>query len=219
MFFEHSCSLEKFKFLQNQHENPIPTGCLIELETVRNMLEALKLLHPAQSNFQIFACQTEEMQLLTSSGSVEMIPSKPRLQEALSLAENSVLSQAYHQQAQGFVFYQVFHGIRLRSKWLLRLQVCPHLAQAVLEQKTAAPIQRPTAGSIVAQIDEALEAWQNLPAQHCRKSNHYIVQELYERGVFQVKGSVNLVADRLRISKHTVYLYLRKLRRTKEMNL
>lgn len=42
--------------------------------------------------------------------------------------------------------------------------------------------------------------------------NRHIVLNLYEKGIFDIKDSVNQVADRLNISKHTVYLYIRQFK-------
>ncbi|UJF19202.1 transcriptional regulator [Vibrio sp. SS-MA-C1-2] len=40
--------------------------------------------------------------------------------------------------------------------------------------------------------------------------NRQIVMDLYEKGIFDIKDAINRVADRLDISKHTVYLYIRQ---------
>lgn len=42
--------------------------------------------------------------------------------------------------------------------------------------------------------------------------NRQIVLNLYEKGIFDIKDSINQVADRLNISKHTVYLYIRQFK-------
>lgn len=42
--------------------------------------------------------------------------------------------------------------------------------------------------------------------------NRLIVLNLYEKGIFDIKDAVNQVADRLDISKHTVYLYIRQFK-------
>lgn len=42
--------------------------------------------------------------------------------------------------------------------------------------------------------------------------NRQIVLNLYEKGIFDIKDAVNQVADRLNISKHTVYLYIRQFK-------
>jgi len=40
--------------------------------------------------------------------------------------------------------------------------------------------------------------------------NRQIVMNLYDKGIFDIKDAINRVADRLNISKHTVYLYIRQ---------
>lgn len=42
--------------------------------------------------------------------------------------------------------------------------------------------------------------------------NRQIVLNLYEKRIFDIKDAVNHVADRLNISKHTVYLYIRQFK-------
>ncbi|OOF29360.1 MULTISPECIES: helix-turn-helix transcriptional regulator [Salinivibrio] len=40
--------------------------------------------------------------------------------------------------------------------------------------------------------------------------NRQIVMALYDKGIFDIKDAIHRVADRLNISKHTVYLYVRQ---------
>lgn len=42
--------------------------------------------------------------------------------------------------------------------------------------------------------------------------NRKIITALFERGVFDMKEAIQLVADKLGISRHTVYLYIRQLK-------
>lgn len=42
--------------------------------------------------------------------------------------------------------------------------------------------------------------------------NRQIVLSLYEKGIFDIKDSINQVAERLNISRHTVYLYIRQFK-------
>ena len=46
--------------------------------------------------------------------------------------------------------------------------------------------------------------------------NRQIVLSLYEKGIFDIKDAINLVADRLAISRHTVYLYIRQIKQEQE---
>lgn len=42
--------------------------------------------------------------------------------------------------------------------------------------------------------------------------NRQIVISLYEKGIFDIKDAINSVAERLDISRHTVYLYIRQIK-------
>ncbi|MFZ4832604.1 helix-turn-helix transcriptional regulator [Rouxiella sp. Mn2063] len=42
--------------------------------------------------------------------------------------------------------------------------------------------------------------------------NRQVVLNLYEKGIFDIKDAINQVAERLNISKHTVYLYIRQFK-------
>lgn len=46
--------------------------------------------------------------------------------------------------------------------------------------------------------------------------NRQIVVSLYEKGIFDIKDAINLVAERLNISRHTVYLYIRQIKQDQE---
>ena len=46
--------------------------------------------------------------------------------------------------------------------------------------------------------------------------NRQIVLSLYEKGIFDIKDAINLVAERLDISRHTVYLYIRQIKHEQE---
>lgn len=39
---------------------------------------------------------------------------------------------------------------------------------------------------------------------------------ILRKGVFDIKDAINLVAERLNISRHTVYLYIRQLKQDQE---
>lgn len=46
--------------------------------------------------------------------------------------------------------------------------------------------------------------------------NRQIVLSLFEKGIFDIKDAINLVADRLNISRHTVYLYIRQIKQDQD---
>jgi len=53
----------------------------------------------------------------------------------------------------------------------------------------------------------------NLPVS---KRNKLIIRDLYERNFFQIKNSVNVAANKLGVSKFTIYNYLRELKEVKD---
>lgn len=46
--------------------------------------------------------------------------------------------------------------------------------------------------------------------------NRQIVSALFEKGIFDIKDAINQVAERLAISRHTVYLYIRQIKQDNE---
>ena len=46
--------------------------------------------------------------------------------------------------------------------------------------------------------------------------NRQIVVSLFEKGIFDIKEAINQVAERLNISRHTVYLYIRQIKQGEE---
>lgn len=46
--------------------------------------------------------------------------------------------------------------------------------------------------------------------------NRQIVMNLFEKGIFDIKDAINQVADKLAISRHTVYLYIRQMKQEQE---
>ncbi len=70
------------------------------------------------------------------------------------------------------------------------------------------------ASDVVELVDQTVE--QSIEEINANKSvsnntkNRQIVMELYDKGIFDIKDAINRVAERLNISKHTVYLYIRQ---------
>lgn len=59
---------------------------------------------------------------------------------------------------------------------------------------------------LVAQVMAKIDGDTSLPASARNKA---IITALYERGLFEIKEAAHLVAERLAISRHTVYLHIR----------
>lgn len=46
--------------------------------------------------------------------------------------------------------------------------------------------------------------------------NRHIVTSLFEKGIFDIKDTINQVAQRLDISRHTIYFYIRQIKQDNE---
>ncbi|QGM79921.1 helix-turn-helix transcriptional regulator [Otariodibacter oris] len=61
-------------------------------------------------------------------------------------------------------------------------------------------------------IENTIEEIQNDKHVANNNKNRQIVINLFEKGIFDIKDSINQVAERLNISRHTVYLYIRQIK-------
>jgi predicted transcriptional regulator YheO len=61
-------------------------------------------------------------------------------------------------------------------------------------------------------LEEALEEASRRTALSARDKNKLVVAQLYKRGVFGVKGAIDIVAHKMRVSRYTVYNYVRETR-------
>ncbi|QIW15201.1 hypothetical protein A4G20_02005 [Pasteurellaceae bacterium RH1A] len=70
---------------------------------------------------------------------------------------------------------------------------------------------------LVAQtIERTIEEITNDRLVANNNKNRQIVASLYEKGIFDIKDAINQVADRLDISRHTVYLYIRQIKQDQD---
>ncbi len=49
--------------------------------------------------------------------------------------------------------------------------------------------------------------------------NKKIIGDLYEKGIFEIKGAVDMVSDEMGISRYTVYNYIREMKAKKSRNI
>jgi predicted transcriptional regulator YheO len=61
-------------------------------------------------------------------------------------------------------------------------------------------------------LDKAIEKMSRERQISANTRNKKIVQELYQQGIFDIKGAVDLVAKELGVSRYTIYNYLREIR-------
>ncbi|WP_448905913.1 helix-turn-helix transcriptional regulator [Haemophilus parahaemolyticus] len=70
---------------------------------------------------------------------------------------------------------------------------------------------------LVAQtIDHTIEEVMSDRTVANNNKNRQIVVSLFEKGIFDIKEAINQVAERLDISRHTVYLYIRQIKQGAE---
>jgi len=71
----------------------------------------------------------------------------------------------------------------------------------------------PDVDNLVAQaVADELDAISHLTGISPTGKNRRVVSKLEERGIFEIKGAVELVATELGVTKHTIYKYLREMR-------
>lgn len=76
----------------------------------------------------------------------------------------------------------------------------------------ASSVEELVAQTVELVIDEVVHN----PQVSNHNKNRQIVCKLYEKGIFDIKDAINLVAERLDISRHTVYLYIRNAKQEVE---
>ncbi len=65
-------------------------------------------------------------------------------------------------------------------------------------------------------VERTIDAINADPDVANNAKNKQIVTTLYEKGIFDIKDAIAMVSDKLNISKHTVYLYIRQKKRDDE---
>ena len=65
-------------------------------------------------------------------------------------------------------------------------------------------------------VERTIEAINADPQVANNAKNKQIVTTLYEKGIFDIKDAIAMVSNKLNISKHTVYLYIRQKKRDDE---
>jgi predicted transcriptional regulator YheO len=60
-------------------------------------------------------------------------------------------------------------------------------------------------------LEDAIDALDRNPGISVRLRNKTIVIQLYQGGIFDLKGSVKLVANRLELTEHSIYKYIREV--------
>jgi len=85
------------------------------------------------------------------------------------------------------------------------------------EKEVASPISLATTVEefIFRSVKEAVIEINNRTDISNNAKNKYIIISLYQQGIFDIKNAINLVADNLNISIHTVYSHIRQIKSDK----
>lgn len=140
--------------------------------------------------------------------------------------EESNVSKAYFTKAKsGDLMKSVTIAIRNRNQRVIGL-LCINMnldvpfseiiKSFVPEEKQDVTSDVNFASSVDDSVAQTLEFTIEEVGADCNVSNNaknkQVVLNLYEKGIFDIKDAINQVADRLNISKHTVYLYIRQFK-------
>ncbi|WCF09808.1 PAS domain-containing protein [Paenibacillus thiaminolyticus] len=94
------------------------------------------------------------------------------------------------------------------------------LPQADLETRAQDENFAPSIKDMILEtIERTIEAVDASPDISYANRNKHIIGLLYDRGVFNMRDAVTIVANMLKITKHTVYLHLRSCSQKREGNL
>lgn len=88
----------------------------------------------------------------------------------------------------------------------------PQASAAVVPSKETENFNTDIEDVIYASLEKARQTVYASPDVSSTNRNKEIIRLLYEQGIFNIKDAVVQVADRLGISKNTVYLHLRNLK-------
>lgn len=96
----------------------------------------------------------------------------------------------------------------------LDVPVSQFLSSFIAPQETESSVN--FASSVEELVTQTIESTvfeiNNDPNVANNNKNRQIVSTLFEKGIFDIKDAINQVAERLDISRHTVYLYIRQIK-------
>ena len=130
-------------------------------------------------------------------------PIKSSLQLLLDDDEQAVGLLCIHLHL-GAPFHELLGALMPKPAAVKRVEVSPENFNNNVEQLVTLTVERTIEGiSANGQV-----------ANHLK--NKHIVTTLYEKGIFDIKDAIAMVSNKLNISKHTVYLYIRQKKRDDE---
>ncbi|WP_026344938.1 helix-turn-helix transcriptional regulator [Oceanimonas smirnovii] len=156
---------------------------------------------------------------------------------AMSETEQRLLSQLYHTRNERLCLTHQRLGAPVRS--LLQLVrdgevlmlLCVHLDLSAPLHELMSDLlppenERPQTSAenfsnnveelVTLTVERTIDAINADPHVANNAKNKQIVTTLFEKGIFDIKDAIAMVSDKLNISKHTVYLYIRQKKRDDE---
>lgn len=153
--------------------------------------------------------------------------SRQALRSLQTMQTDSVSAPFFYRADNGILMKAVTIAIRNRKQMVIGLlcigvnldvpmsqffSVFSPLSETNTENQVVGSLEELVAKTIDHTIIEVLNDRQIAPHNKNRK----IVTALFEKGIFDIKEAINLVADKLDISRHTVYLYIRQMKQEEE---
>lgn len=159
-------------------------------------------------------------------------PITDRALQSLRHMQTDSVSKPYFTRAKGGVLMKsVTIAIRNRKQHVIGLicinmnldvPVSQFLSTFIAPQESEQAVENPInfANSVEDLVLQTIESTinevkndQRIPNNH---KNRQIITLLYEKGIFEIKDSIAQVTERLGVSRHTVYLYIRQLKQETE---
>lgn len=178
------------------------------LPLIRQHALSLMSLHNQNTAYQIYWILDNEIICLENSSEQNPILSDTdliqRIKHAQSMGGYWIESTNNHRR----YLHSVFEDKNTQGCWFLRFAVCEiqHPTEPILLNKS-----RPALKDILHQkLDIVLEKIDQEESIGHTRRNREIVRRSFAMGIFNMKGAVSIVSNRLNISQHTVYLYVRE---------
>ena len=186
-------------------------------EALSVIVDALKTLFGAACACEISKLEEGQLRVVKSSN-----PEDIGLEIQISPEEVAHLQDNIHLSETGKTVRTVAIPIKSGDRLIGRMMVTVDLSVPLidlLEQLGSipkAPASVPAVKSsddlVRSKIDEALRKTAAQRGISYQSKNKMVVRELFEAGIFEVRGAIDVVAGELGVSRYTIYNYLREIK-------
>lgn len=149
-------------------------------------------------------------------------PINERILWSLNHMQTDSVSEPYFSKVNGITMKSITIAIRNSKQHVIGLIAISLNLDVPVSQFIShfvAPTEKPSVNfassveDLVAQtIEKTVVEISNDKKVSNHNKNRRIVTALFEKGIFDIKDAINQVAERLDISRHTVYLYIRQIK-------